>query len=97
MKVILTDEAKWQLMALSEDPRFLDAAAFIGSYIRGLHDERYGSFTLRDYTRAGFIKFLKTDAEGDHYILSPSNEIQAHYVRTGNTRSIRLVFYKFIW
>ncbi len=54
MRVSLTVTAKVQLLAAAED--CWDEVAFIGSYLRALHDKRNGKFELVRYTKAGLIR-----------------------------------------
>lgn len=93
MRVSLTVTAKVQLLAAAED--CWDEVAFIGCYLRALHDKRNGKFELVRYTKAGLVRYVKKDEKGEHFILSPTENIHAAYYRRGNHHAVELIFYDF--
>jgi hypothetical protein len=95
MKVVLTVEARKQLLAAAESGDRWDAINLLGSYLRALSDRRNGKYELVRYTRAGLVKYKKKDKKGEHFVFAPSEEIQTSYYRKGDFHDIELVFYDF--
>jgi hypothetical protein len=95
MKVVLTVDAKKQLMAAAQSSHRWDAVNLLGSYLRALSDKRNGKFELVRYTRAGLVRYVRKDEKGEHFVFKPSQEITASYYRQGDFYDIELVFYDF--